>query len=121
MLDRAQARAIAEDWCAAWNRRDLDAVMAHYAEEVELSSPKVVERLGRADGWLKGKQALRAYFATGMQAPRLNFELIEVLVGTGALSIVYRRENGALVSDTMELDECCRGRRIVACYGTGRT
>jgi ketosteroid isomerase-like protein len=121
MLDLAQAKGIAEDWCAAWNRRDLEAVLAHYADDVELNSPKVVERLGTASGWLKGKDRLRAYFAEGMQATGLCFELVDVLVGAGAMSIVYRRENGALVSDTMELDERLHGRRVVACYGANRS
>ena len=108
---------MAENWCAAWNRRDLDAVMSHYAEDVELNSPKVVERLGAASGWLKGKDKLRAYFATGMQAQGLKFELVDVLLGVDAMSIIYRRETGALVSDTMELDERLLGRHIVVCYG----
>lgn len=119
MLDRVQARAQAEDWCAAWNRRDLEAVLAHYADDVELNSPRVVERLGTPDGWRKGKDALRAYFAIGMKSPALRFELVDVLLGAGAMSIVYRRESGALVSDTMELDERCLGRRVLACYGAG--
>ena len=117
MLDQAQARSIAQSWCAAWNRRDLEAVMRHYADEVELNSPRVVERLGTASGWLKGKNALRAYFAAGMKSADLRFELVEVLLGVSAMSIVYRRESGMLVSDTMELDEQFRGRRITVCYG----
>jgi ketosteroid isomerase-like protein len=120
MLDRAQARVLAQDWCEAWNRHDLEAVLAHYADDVELNSPKVIERLGTPSGWLKGKDALRTYFATGMKSTELRFELVDVLLGAGALSIVYRRENGALVSDTMELDEDFRGRRVVACYGADR-
>ena len=121
MLDQSTASAIAEDWCSAWNRRDLDAVMAHYADEVELNSPRVVERLGAASGWLKGKDALRDYFTVGMQAPDLHFELVDTLLGVGVLSIVYRRESGALVSDTMELDEHFHGRRVVVCYGAAHS
>ena len=120
MLDRARARAVAEDWCAAWNRRDLDAVMAHYADEVELNSPKVVERLGTTGGWVKGKDALRAYFAIGMQTPGLHFELVEVLTGVQSMSIVYRRENGMLVCDNMEMDSQYLGRRVVVSYGVSQ-
>ena len=36
--------------CDAWNRRDLEAIMGRYAEDVALSSPAVVRRMGRADG-----------------------------------------------------------------------
>ena len=117
MLERAQAQSMAEDWCTAWNRRDLDAVMRHYADEVELNSPRVIERLGNASGWVKGKEALRAYFAIGMQAPNLRFELNTVLTGVAAMSVVYRRESGMLVCDSMELDAHWRARRVVVCYG----
>jgi len=29
----------AENWVAAWNRRDVDAVLAHFAEQAEFVSP----------------------------------------------------------------------------------
>jgi len=31
--------AFAESWIAAWNRRDVDAVLAHYSEEAQFVSP----------------------------------------------------------------------------------
>ena len=67
-----QARRRAAAWCDAWNRRDLVAVMAHYAEDVAFSSPTVVRRWNSADGWL------HAHFETGMQAPGLRFALVEL-------------------------------------------
>lgn len=108
---------LAIDWCQAWNRRDLDRIMSHYTDDVMLCSPRVVERLGHADGWVRGKAALREYFAVGLQAPGLAFYFVDLLVGAGHVSIVYRRENGARVTDTVEVDGQGRGRRIVACYG----
>lgn len=66
MLDLATARRFAADWCDAWNRRDLDAIMSHYADDVRLCSPKVVARYGIPDGWLEGKDRLREYFAIGL-------------------------------------------------------
>jgi ketosteroid isomerase-like protein len=117
MLDLVTTRRLAVDWCDAWNRRDLDAIMRHYADDVRLCSPKVVARCGIADGWVEGKDWLREYFAIGVQAPGLRFELVDVLLGVNALSIVYRREDGALVADLMELDVHGRGRRVVVCYG----
>ena len=47
--------------------------------------------------------------------------IIAMLLGVGAMCIVYRRESGALVSDNMELDEHFHGRRVVACYGAIRS
>ncbi len=113
-------RAAAHAWCEAWNARDLDAVMAHYADDVELNSPTVVARWGHADGWLRGHQAIRANFAVGMRKADLCFEFVDVLIGAnGSHAVLYRRENGALVVDLVEVDAEGRGRRVVACYGAG--
>jgi hypothetical protein len=111
------ARDAAEHWCAAWNRRDLDAIMTHYADDVEFSSPTVVKRWGIADGWLRGKDKLRENFAIGLKAPGLHFELVDVLSGVKTMCIVYRRENGALVTDSIDLDANGKAKRVVACYG----
>jgi hypothetical protein len=116
MLDLRQAREMAEHWCDAWNRRDIEAILKHYSEDVALNSPYVVERLGITDGWVCGKIALRAYFERGLKIPNLHFELVDVLLGVNTLSILYRRESGNLVVDVIELDENGRGRRIYACY-----
>ncbi len=114
-VSREQATAIARDWCDAWNARDLDRVMAHYVDDVALSSPLVVRRLGIADGWIRGKPALRAYFARGMALPALRFDLVDVLMGVGAFAIVYKRETGNLVVDLAELDERGLARRVIVC------
>ena len=80
MITMDDARQKAAAWCAAWNSRDLDAIMSHYAEDVAFSSPTVVARWGIADGWLRGKPKLRDNFAVGVNAPDLHFELIDVLL-----------------------------------------
>jgi ketosteroid isomerase-like protein len=118
-MDEAGARAMAQDWVAAWNARDLERVLSHYAEDVEVCSPLVVERLGRADGWLRGKADLRAYFARGMANPALRFALVDVRLGVNAACVLYDRENGVRVADTMEFDDGGLIRRMVACYARG--
>jgi ketosteroid isomerase-like protein len=117
MLTLDQARSHARDWCDAWNRRDLDAIMAHYAPDVAINSPTIVARFGHADGWLRGKEAVRANFAIGVQKEGLRFELVDVLLGVNAMTVIYRRENGALVADCAEVDEHGLIRRMVASYG----
>ena len=113
-----EARKVAADWCDAWNRRDLDAIMEHYAEDVEFSSPTVISRWGVADGWLRGRSKVRENFAIGVKAQDLHFELVEVLLGVNSMCVVYRRETGALVTDLVELDANDKGRRVIACYGS---
>jgi ketosteroid isomerase-like protein len=111
------ARTLAEEWCDAWNRKDLDAVMAHYAENVAFSSPTVVKRWGIADGWLRGSRRLRENFAIGIAVEGLRFDLVDVVIGVASMCVMYRRETGQLVNDTVELDEQGKAIRVVACYG----
>ncbi len=117
MMTLAKARANALAWCAAWNARDLNAIMSHYANDVEFCSPTVVARWKHAGGWLRGKDRLRENFAIGVRAPNLRFDFVDVLLGVDAMCVVYRRETGLLVSDLVELDAEGLGRRVIACYG----
>ena len=116
-----EAWKAARDWCDAWNRRDLDAIMDHYSDDVEFSSPTVIKRWGIADGWLRGKAKVRENFAMGVKVSNLRFELVDVLLGVNAMCVVYRRESGALVTDLVELDDNGKGRRVIACYGSPPT
>jgi hypothetical protein len=50
----------AEAWVAAWNRRDADAVLAHYADDAQFTSPVAGAVVGRAV--LRDKQELAAYW-----------------------------------------------------------
>jgi ketosteroid isomerase-like protein len=113
MLTEEHARKIAEDWIDAWNRHDLDAIMAHYTDDIEFWSPLVISRLGIASGKLEGKTQLRAYFARGLETiPNLHFELRQVLVGADSITIYYQRESGKLVAEMSVLNEA--GKAIMA-------
>ena len=120
-LTQAYAQSKAQNWVDAWNRRDLDAVMTHYADDVSVCSPLVKRRLQKSDGWLHGKSALRDYFAIGMGNPDLHFTLQSVHLGVQSMSMVYARENGIQVVDTMELSADGLTTRMVACYSGGDT
>jgi ketosteroid isomerase-like protein len=39
-LTRSEALEFAARWVAAWNRRDVDAVLAHYVDDATFISPK---------------------------------------------------------------------------------
>jgi ketosteroid isomerase-like protein len=64
-------RQAAQKWIDDWNRRDLDAILEHYAEDVQVCCPRVVERFGVGDGWIRGKERLREHFAIGLRQPNL--------------------------------------------------
>ena len=116
-MNEEDARAFADAWVGAWNRHDLDAIMTHYAKGVVLTSPLVVRRYGNADGTLRGRKRLREHFEIGLrQVPELHFELRQVLTGPSGLAIVYARENGALVLETLALNTEGKARRVRVFY-----
>ena len=117
-LSATELKEAARQWIEAWNRKDLAAILEHYGDNVEVCSPLVIQRYGKADGRLRGKQAVREYFADGIRnIPGLRLELVEALVGVCAVTVVYRRENGALVADCCELDDAGKITKMFACYG----
>ncbi len=117
-MDRQQARIRAEQWIAAWNGRNLDAIMEHYAPSVRFSAPTVITRWNKADGVLIGIDALRQHFKRGLElAPNLHFELVDVLMGVDGMTIVYRRETGAFVVDVVLLNEDYQGVEVRVYYG----
>ena len=119
MIDRAWAEQFAQDWIEGWNSHDLERILAHYADDFEMTSPLIAARLGVADGKLKGKDAIRRYWEQGLAStPELRFELQEVIVGVNAIAIVYEsRTLARTVVEYIAFDECRRGIRAEALHG----
>ena len=86
------AHRFAADWIVAWNRLDLDAVLAQCADDIELTAP----RLPAPSNRLRGKTAVAAWWARAMTAPsltvapRLKLTAVADLVGTESVVLLYR-------------------------------
>jgi hypothetical protein len=81
-VTKEEAWSLANHWVAAWNAHDLDLIMTHYEDAIELISPVAARLLGTPDGKVAGKPNLRAYFHRGLEAyPELHFHLEDVLLG----------------------------------------
>lgn len=106
------ASAFMRTWIDAWNAGDLEAILAHYADHIEHTSPLIVDRLGRPDGTVIGKAELRSYFAAGLAAAAgtLRFEPIEAVPGVSGVAMVYRNQHGTTVVEVVHLD---RKKQIV--------
>ena len=115
-----EARAFAHEWIAAWNDRDLDAIMDHYAEDVELVSPVAEQLLGLPGGLVSGKAALRDYFARGLAAfPALQFHLVDLLAGVSSVVLYYLNQRGTHTAEFMQLAPNGKVRHIRAHYSVG--
>lgn len=86
------AQRFAADWITAWNRHDLDAVLALCADELELSMPRLPAPAGR----LRGKTKVAAWWARALTAPsltvapRLHLTAAAALPGTDSLVLLLR-------------------------------
>jgi ketosteroid isomerase-like protein len=117
MVTKEAALRLAEEWVEAWNAHDLDAILEHYAEDVVLTSPVVIERLNDASGTVRGKAALRDYFRRGLDAnPKLAFELRDVMWGVTSVVLYYRNQRGSMTGEVMELGKDGKVSRVLANY-----
>jgi ketosteroid isomerase-like protein len=116
-VTREDAWRLANDWVAAWNAHDLDLIMGHYDEAVELTSPAAALLLGKADGKVAGKLNLKDYFQRGLAAyPELQFRLEDVLWGVNSVVLYYGNQKGTRTAEFMELSADGKVLRVVANY-----
>jgi hypothetical protein len=95
----------AEKWSAAWNQLDVEAVLAHFHDDVVFTSPVAAELAPGTAGVVRGKSALRDYWTTALAAlPELHFDVVGVYQGESVLVINYRNQRGALVNEVLEFD-----------------
>jgi ketosteroid isomerase-like protein len=107
--------AFAREWVQAWNRRDLESLLACYADDVEFTSPLAAKLLGDASGTVHGKANLREYFARALAAfpGDLGLELLGVYEGVDSIVVHFqvRGRNGA---EVMEMNREGVVRRALA-------
>ncbi|MBV9303659.1 MAG: nuclear transport factor 2 family protein [Acidobacteriaceae bacterium] len=116
-MTRDAASFLANHWVAAWNAHDLDLIMAHYDDAIELTSPVAAQLLGTSSGKVVGKVNLRAYFQRGLELyPELRFHLEDVLWGVNSVVLYYTNQKGTRTGEFMELSAMGKVTRVVAHY-----
>ena len=113
-MDTEQTETFAKGWIQAWNQRDLEAVLSHYAEDVKFQSPLVVKLLVETSGTVRGKQNLREYFRKALAAfpGDIELELLGVYQGVNSL-LVHFQAKGRSAVEVMELNEEGKVRRAM--------
>lgn len=125
-LTPESAQAFANRWYAAWNKGDLDGIMACYQDTIEHSSPFIARfnaGMGSPpDPTLRGKDAVRAYFGRALHtnptpAGVTRFAPMHLTVGTQSVLVVYRRWTGELAGEVFFLGDGGLIVRSVSHYG----
>jgi ketosteroid isomerase-like protein len=101
---------IATNWFAAFNRHDLEGLLQLYHDQAEHYSPKLKLRHPETKGLIKGKVALREWWADSFRRlPTLRYEVIKLTIGENCVFIEYTRhvkgEEDLRVGEILEVKE----------------
>ncbi len=55
------AKKFAEERINSWNSHNLDTILSHYSEDIEITTTMIKAVLGIDNGSLKGKEQVAAY------------------------------------------------------------
>jgi ketosteroid isomerase-like protein len=101
----ADLAALGREWIAAWNSRDLERVLALYADDSEMTSDRIPALGFDASGTVRGKENLRAYWGNALALlPGLHFTLIDTFVSPDSLVVFYQNERAAKICEYLRLD-----------------
>jgi len=113
-MDARFVKKFAAEWEEAWNAHDVERLLVHYTDDVVFQSPYILHRFKEPTGEVRGKEALRAYWTTGLeQLPTLRFKVESVRVAVDTLVINYRNQDGHRISEVL------RFRDVLVYWGCG--
>lgn len=115
-MNKDFAQDFGRDWVAAWNSHNLDNILAHYSEDFEMTSPIILQLMNEPSGTLKGKAAVRAYWAKALaKIPDLHFELLYTCVGINSVVVCYKGHRG-VSAEVLQFDADGKVTRAYAHY-----
>lgn len=109
------AAVFTDHWVRAWNAHDIEAVLAHFSDDVVFTSPVAATLFPDSGGRVDGKGALRHYWNTALRRfPDLHFTVESVYTGIETIVITYRNQLGGLVNEVLHF----RDGLVVEGHGT---
>ncbi len=96
----------AKQWIAAWNSHNLEDILSHYSEDVEITTPMIKLAGGIESGTLRGKESVADYFEKALEKiPDLHFELVEVTEGVNSVALYYKSVMNKMAIEVMFFDD----------------
>ncbi|OBH17206.1 nuclear transport factor 2 family protein [Mycolicibacter terrae] len=113
---KLDATAFSRQWARAWNAHDVEAVLAHFRDDVLFTSPVAAQMFPETAGVIRGKPALRRYWTAALERlTDLHFVVEAVYRGIDTVVITYRNQNDGLVNEVLRFDE---DGQVVEGHGT---
>ena len=105
------------EWIEAWNSHDLDRILTHYSDDVEITTPMIKIALGNDSGSLKGKEAVGVYWRQALiKLPDLHFELLDVATSVDSIALYYKSVMNKNTVEVMFFNEDGEVNKIIAHY-----
>ncbi|MEJ7611079.1 MAG: nuclear transport factor 2 family protein [Ferruginibacter sp.] len=108
---------IALQWLAAFNAHDLEALLSLYDDDALHYSPKLKLRMPETNGYIRGKEALRTWWADAFERlPGLQYVLTSVTADERSVFMEYTRklpgEADMMVAEVLEIDKKIAASRV---------
>jgi ketosteroid isomerase-like protein len=112
-----EAHKFAKEWIESWNSHDLNAILKHYSDDIEITTPMLKMAIGIENGSLKGKASVADYWSKALaKIPDLHFELIEVTTGVDSVALYYKSVMNKMAIEVMFFNEDGLVNKMVAHY-----
>ncbi len=116
-MSTPEPRLFADQWISAWNARDIETVLTHYADDIVFTSPTATRVVPETGGTVRGKDALRRYWRLALEGnPDLHFQLVGAYAGVDTIVLHYQNQLGGLVNEVLTF----RDRLVVVGHATHR-
>ncbi|WP_268846682.1 nuclear transport factor 2 family protein [Flavobacterium aestivum] len=112
-----EAKKFAQKWIESWNSHDLDDIMKHYSEDIEITTPMIKLAAGIDNGSLQGKKEVRGYWEKALtKIPDLHFELVDVTSGVNSVALYYKSIMNKMAIEIMFFDKNGLVNKMIAHY-----
>jgi hypothetical protein len=112
-----ELQEFAQKWLKAWNAHDIEGVLTHFSEDVEITTPMIKIATGGTESTLRGKAAVRDYWNTALKKfPDLQFKMICPTEGVNSVAFYYQTVMNKMAVEVMFFNEAGLVNRMHAFY-----
>ena len=117
-MDKKFLDSFTKGWLESWNSHEIDLILRHYSEDVEVESPLALQRFPESKGKIIGKENVKEYWVLGLKLnPKLEFEMIHILNGVNSISVYYlSKATNKKVIKTMVFNADLKVCKAIVCY-----
>ena len=107
----------AKEWINSWNSHNLEEILSHYSEDIEITTPMIKLATGSDTDILKGKENVANYWKRALdKIPNLHFELYDVTYGVNSIAIYYKSVMNKKAIEVMFFDQNGKVNKMFAHY-----